>query len=218
MKGLEKSRVVRSQPPSTSLIVRSTSSSPPSLGPRLSLLLSPLLPPPPPPLSFLCFLLLLPLLLLLLLLAMRVLSQPPFSELKSKRSGTIPSGLPADLQRLAFAGRPISSEDASLALLGVTDDSTLHCSLALLGGGKKRKKKTYTKPKKQKHKHRKVKLGVLKFFKVDDGGKVERLRQACPQCGPATFMAKHFDRVYCGKCHVTYMVEGGAAGGKGKKK
>jgi len=61
---------------------------------------------------------------------------------------------------------------------------------------------------------------VLKFFKVDDGGKVERLRQTCPQCGPGTFMAKHFDRVYCGKCHVTYMVEGGAAaaGGKGKKK
>ena len=129
-------------------------------------------------------------------------------------------GLPAALQRLAFAGRPLasSSDEDSLALLGVTDDSTLHCSLALLGGGKKRKKKTYTKPKKQKHKHRKVKLGVLKFFKVDDGGKVERLRQACPQCGPATFMAKHFDRVYCGKCHVTYMVEGGAAGGKGKKK
>ena len=130
-----------------------------------------------------------------------------------------PSGLPADLQRLSFAGRPVSEELLPLALLGVTDDSTLHCSLALLGGGKKRKKKTYTKPKKQKHKHRKVKLGVLKFFKVDDGGKVERLRQACPQCGPATFMAKHFDRVYCGKCHVTYMVEGGAAGGgKGKKK
>ena len=132
------------------------------------------------------------------------------------------TGLPAGLQRLSFAGRPVScaEDSSSLALLGVTDDSTLHCSLALLGGGKKRKKKTYTKPKKQKHKHRKVKLGVLKFFKVDDGGKVERLRQACPQCGPATFMAKHFDRVYCGKCHVTYMVEGGAAGagGKGKKK
>jgi small subunit ribosomal protein S27Ae len=127
-------------------------------------------------------------------------------------------GLPASLQRLTFAGRPVSSDEDSLALVGVAADSTLHCSLALLGGGKKRKKKTYTKPKKQKHKHRKVKLGVLKFFKVDDGGKVERLRQTCPQCGPATFMAKHFDRVYCGKCHVTYMVEGGAAGGKSKKK
>ena len=62
-----------------------------------------------------------------------------------------------------------------------------------------------------------VKLGVLKFFKVDDAGKVERLRQACPTCGPATFMAKHFDRVYCGKCHATYMVEAAAGGGGGKK-
>lgn len=58
---------------------------------------------------------------------------------------------------------------------------------------------------------------MLKFFKVDDAGKVERLRQACPTCGPATFMAKHFDRVYCGKCHATYMVEAAAGGGGGKK-
>lgn len=129
-------------------------------------------------------------------------------------------GIPAADQRVLFAGRQLTDADL-LASEGVSDADTLHVLLRLLGGGKKRKKKTYTKPKKQKHKHKTVKLAVLKFFKVDDAGKVERLRQACPACGPATFMAKHFDRVYCGKCHVTYMVEGGAAGGakkgKGKK-
>ena len=36
----------------------------------------------------------------------------------------------------------------------------------LLGGGKKRKKKVYTTPKKIKHKRKKVKLSVLKFYKV----------------------------------------------------
>jgi small subunit ribosomal protein S27Ae len=88
----------------------------------------------------------------------------------------------------------------------------------LLGGGKKRKKKTYTKPKKQKHKHKKIKLRVLKFYKVDDSGKVSRLRKQCPQCGPGIFMATHFDRVYCGKCATTYLVEQEAKGkGKGKK-
>ena len=34
------------------------------------------------------------------------------------------------------------------------------------GGGKKRKKKNYTTPKKIKHKHKKVKLAVLKYYKV----------------------------------------------------
>ena len=52
--------------------------------------------------------------------------------------------------------------------------------------------------------HKKVKLRVLKFYKVDDSGKVQRLRKVCPQCGPGIFMATHFNRVYCGKCHLTY--------------
>lgn len=105
-----------------------------------------------------------------------------------------------------FAGRQL--EDAAvLSACGVSDDSQLYVSLRLLGGAKKRKKKTYTKPKKQKHKHKKVQLRVLKFYKVDDSGKVQRLRKVCPQCGPGIFMATHFDRVYCGKCHLTYIYE-----------
>lgn len=46
------------------------------------------------------------------------------------------------------------------------EEDTLYVLLRLLGGAKKRKKKTYTKPKKQKHKHKKVKLAVLKYYKV----------------------------------------------------
>ena len=101
--------------------------------------------------------------------------------------------------------------------------------LRLRGGGKKRKKKTYTKPKKIKHKHKKVKLAVLKYYKVDGNGKITRLRRLCPQCN-GVFMASHFDRQYCGKCGLTYMfaagegdgaaaaADGGAkAKGKGKK-
>ncbi len=81
-------------------------------------------------------------------------------------------------------------------------------NIELLGGGKKRKKKTYTKPKKIKSKHKKVKLAVLKYYSVDQDGKVKRLRKECPaQCGAGTFMAMHFNRHYCGKCHLTYMLE-----------
>jgi ribosomal protein S27AE len=58
------------------------------------------------------------------------------------------------------------------------------------------------------------------FFlvQVEDSGKVQRLRKQCPNCGPGTFMANHFDRVYCGKCTTTFLVdkEATAAAAKGK--
>ena len=118
-------------------------------------------------------------------------------------------GIPSAEQRLSFGGRQLE-DNSLLSSYGVGDDSQLFASLRLLGGGKKRKKKTYTKPKKQKHKHKKVQLRVLKYYKVDDSGKVQRLRKVCPSetCGPGTFMATHFNRVYCGKCHLTYVYDG----------
>jgi ubiquitin len=61
--------------------------------------------------------------------------------------------------------------------------------LRLRGGGKKRKKKTYTKPKKNKHKKKKVKLHVLKFYKVDENGKITRLRRECPKPGMLTLFS-----------------------------
>ena len=64
-----------------------------------------------------------------------------------------------------FAGRQLE-DDTSLTAAGVQDASTMYILMRLLGGAKKRKKKTYTKPKKQKHKHKKIKLAVLKFYKV----------------------------------------------------
>ena len=67
--------------------------------------------------------------------------------------------------------------------------------LRLRGGAKKRKKKSYTTPKKNKHKRKKVKLAVLKYYKVDENGKISRLRRECPsdECGAGVFMASHFD-------------------------
>lgn len=67
-------------------------------------------------------------------------------------------------------------EDSEL-LEELPEECTLHLNLELLGGGKKRKKKTYTKPKKIKRKHKKVKLAVLKYYRVDQAsGKVTRCK------------------------------------------
>jgi len=61
--------------------------------------------------------------------------------------------------------------------------------------------------KKNKHKKKKVKLSVLKYYKVDENGKITRLRRECPNkdCGAGVFMASHFDRQYCGKCCLTFV-------------
>ena len=87
----------------------------------------------------------------------------------------------------------------------IQKESTLHLVLALVGGGKKRKKKTYTKPKKIKRKKKNVKLSILKCYKVDDDGKVTRLRRVSPT-NPGRFMATHFDRQTCGATGLTYMM------------
>ena len=148
-------------------------------------------------------------------LALDLESSNTVADVKSKIQEL--EGIPTDEQRLIFAGHQLEDDEQ------VEEESTLYISLRLLGGGKKRKKKVYTTPKKIKHKRKKVKLSVLKFYEVDENGKIRRLRKECPSptCGGGVFMAAHENRYYCGKCHHTLVVEeapAGAKGGKGKKK
>merc|ERR1711881_814107 len=111
----------------------------------------------------------------------------------------------AEAGRLMANGTILDNADATLEDFGIQAESTIQIVAPLLGGGRKGKKKVYTTPKKIKHKRTKVKLATLKYYKVDDTGKIERKRKECPHeaCGAGIFMSNHKDRHYCGKCGLT---------------
>ena len=122
-------------------------------------------------------------------------------------------GVPSEEQILINNGNRLSG---NLIDSGLTEESQIYMVVDIDGGKKKKKKKVVAK-KKKKHVHKKVKLAVLKYYKVD-GDKVVRLKQ---QTNYGTFLADHANRLYCGRTHITYVKAAQAkpeAKGKGKKK
>jgi ubiquitin-small subunit ribosomal protein S27Ae len=61
------------------------------------------------------------------------------------------------------------------------------------------KKKTVKKKEKGKRVHRANKSSL---WEVKDG-KVIRLNRTCPRCGEAVYLARHYNRMTCGKCGYT---------------
>ncbi len=131
--------------------------------------------------------------------ALNFASEPAVETIKSDIGSVM--GVPAEEQKLIFNGKKLSSGNASD--FGVEENSTIYLVISLEGGAKGKKKKKDVKKSKKPHKKRKVKLAILKYYKVEDG-KVVRLRQMCKVCPPGTFIAEHPDRLYCGRCHTAY--------------
>jgi small subunit ribosomal protein S27Ae len=124
------------------------------------------------------------------------------------------TGVPSDEQTLISQGKVLNC-GKFIFDYNVEEGSDVYLIVSLEGGAKGKKKKKDTKKGKKKHKKKKVKLAILKYYKVEDG-KVIRLKQQCKVCPPGTFIAEHSDRLYCGRCHTCYQKVGGATGAKGK--
>ena len=114
------------------------------------------------------------------------------SELNSQIESLM--GVPSEEQILINNGQTLSETSE------LTEESQIYMVVDIDGGKKKKKKKVVAK-KKKKHVHKKVKLAVLKYYKVD-GDKVVRLKQ---QTNYGTFLADHANRLYCGRTHITYV-------------
>jgi small subunit ribosomal protein S27Ae len=111
-------------------------------------------------------------------------------------------GVPSEEQKLIYNGKRLES-GKFLIDYEIEENSNVFLVVDLEGGAKGKKKKKDVKKGKKSHKKRKVKLAILKYYKVEDG-KVVRLRQMCKVCAPGTFIAEHSDRLYCGRCHTAY--------------
>eukprot|EP00457_Paulinella_chromatophora_P011301 gb/GEZN01011434.1/.p1 GENE.gb/GEZN01011434.1/~~gb/GEZN01011434.1/.p1 ORF type:complete len:154 (-),score=38.24 gb/GEZN01011434.1/:656-1117(-) len=103
-------------------------------------------------------------------------------------------GVPVDFQRLAVDRKELNDDGAILAGL-LDEDSTVNLLVRMEGGGKKkRKKKVFTKPKRERHRKKKIKMAVLKYYRVDENNKITRLRREC-------------NNKNCGACKVDFLIE-----------
>jgi small subunit ribosomal protein S27Ae len=131
-------------------------------------------------------------------------------------------GVPTEEQNLIFNGKSLESGKFILDY-EMGEEENVYLIIKLSGGAKGKKKKKDVKKGKKSHKKRKVKLAILKYYRVEDG-KVVRLKQMCKVCPAGTFIAEHADRLYCGRCHAGYAKIADKKGGKadagkgGKKK
>ena len=112
------------------------------------------------------------------------------------------TGVPVSEQNLLFNNKSID-KCGNISEYGISDNDLVYLVIALEGGAKGKKKKKDVKKNKKKHKKTKVKLAILKYYKIE-GGKAIALKQNCKFCPAGTFIADHEDRLYCGRCHQTY--------------
>lgn len=103
-------------------------------------------------------------------------------------------GIPAERLKVLSSNEILTEENMQ---------EHLNLIIALEGGAKGKKKKKAVKKTKKSHKHKNIAQRVLNLYKVDDE-KVVRLRPMCKVCPPGTYLADHEDRLYCGRCHLTF--------------
>merc|ERR1712206_40411 len=68
-------------------------------------------------------------------------------------------------------------------------------------------KKVYKTAKRIPHKHINIKMRALKHYAFQSNGEVKNALKLCPNCKGGVFMSDHWNRCYCGRCHLTLIKE-----------
>merc|ERR1712110_118266 len=113
-----------------------------------------------------------------------------------------------DEESLMLIGEGVELDDELIVSETGLNELNIETEIKGEGKGGKRKKKVYKAAKRVPHKHVNIKMRALKAY-----GDVKFALKKCPQpiCKGGIFMGDHWNRIYCGKCHLTLIKENAPA-------
>merc|ERR1712066_686441 len=118
-----------------------------------------------------------------------------------------------DEESMMLIGEGVELDDELIVSETGLNELNIETEIKGEGKGGKRKKKVYKTAKRIPHKHVNIKMRALKAYAVQANGDVKFALKKCPQpiCKGGIFMGDHWNRIYCGKCHLTLIKENAPA-------
>lgn len=112
-----------------------------------------------------------------------------------------------DEESMMLIGEGVELDDEMLVAQSGLAELNIETEIKGEGKGGKRKKKVFKTAKRIPHKHVNVKMRALKHYAFQSNGEVKNALKQCPNCKSGVFMSDHYNRCYCGRCHLTLIKE-----------
>merc|ERR1712183_633199 len=112
-----------------------------------------------------------------------------------------------DEESMMLIGEGVELDDEMIVSETGLNELNIETEVKGEGKGGKRKKKIYKTAKRVAHKHVNIKMRALKHWAFQSNGEVKKALKQCPHCVAGVMMSDHWNRCYCGKCHLTLIKE-----------